>query len=649
MTSGRAYHRAVTGNPRELPRTAVAGRAAGDGGVARAAYVRAYDAARSAGDVDAMTEAAVGLAAGQLFGTVPGQVPAFLHEAYIRASGVQRTRVAIALARTWVYGGAPVRAVPYAEEAVTTAESAGDAVLLADALDAQLLAHWGPDDLPVRVRITRRLEDTVSHVADVDVRMTAHLWGLTTALECLDLPSAQRQLRALEALAEESDAPRVRFFATARRGMHALLTGDAAEAARYRDTAVACGADAGEADTLAIERTLSAGIARLTGEAEALAREAALHEEFGAREGIPLISAMGAVLWLESGATDRAGGLLHQLAAGSLAAVPRDVYWLVTVTALTEVALGTGASDLAAEGVTLLEPYAGRGVVDAGGVLFLGVVDDYLYRGLLALGRIDEAEARQLAALRAYQRMGASWWMRRVAGITPSPHPTDVVCLQPDGAGVWLVGRYGSTRAVPEMKGLRYLRLLLARPGSDIPALELSDAVAGHAGERVTEGDVGTVADRRALAAYRRRLAELDEELDRADRRGDAGRGQRLTSERAALLAQVAAATGFGGRPRVTGATAERARVAVRKAIAAALARISAVDPPVGRLLADTVSTGITCRYEPDPGRPVRWLLHDRAGPPTQHVGERARAAMSSTGAHGPTLDQHTHPGQGAP
>jgi hypothetical protein len=563
-----------------------------------------------------MTEAAVGLAACQLFGTVPGRVPAFLHEAYQRASGVRRARVAVALARAWVYGADPARAVSFAEEAVAIAQDAGDAVLLADALDAQLLVHWGPDDLTERVRITRRLADTVSHLTDVEARMTAHLWRLTTALECLDLPATQRQLRALDALAEESGANRVRFFAAARRGMYMLLTDDATGTARYRDIAVACGAEAGEADTLAIERTLSAGIARLTGDAAALAAEAALHEEFGTREGIPLISAMGAVLWLAAGETGRADALLHQLAAGSLAGIPRDVYWLVTVTALTEVAAATGALRLAGEGADLLARYAGRGVVDAGGVLFLGVVDDYLYRALLALGRTEEAEARRRAAVEAYRRMGASWWLRRVSTTGAPARPVDLVHLHPDGSGLWVVGRDGSTHAVPDMKGLRYLRLLLGRPGLDVPALDLSDAIAGHAGLRVADGNAGPLVDRPALSAYRNRLSELDEELGEADRRGDAGRGQRLAAEREALLAQVAAATGLGGRPRAVGATTERARIAVRKAIAGALARLADVDPPLGRLLADTVSTGTVCRYDPDPGRPVRWLLAERSPGP---------------------------------
>ena len=53
----------------------------------------------------------------------------------------------------------------------------------------------------------------------------------------------------------------------------------------------------------------------------------------------------------------------------------------------------------------------------------------------------------------------------------------------------------------------------------------------------------------------------------------------------------------------------ERARVAVRKAIASAMDRIEHHDPALARLLRDTVHTGASCRYDPDPARPVTWLL----------------------------------------
>jgi hypothetical protein len=109
--------------------------------------------------------------------------------------------------------------------------------------------------------------------------------------------------------------------------------------------------------------------------------------------------------------------------------------------------------------------------------------------------------------------------------------------------------------------------------------------------------------------AYRNRLQEIDEELGEAQSWNDLARVERIEAEREALLRELAGATGLGGRPRSLGGTAERARVAVRKAIAAALDRIGAEDPATARLLRRTIHTGSVCRYEQDPDRPVDWLL----------------------------------------
>ena len=176
------------------------------------------------------------------------------------------------------------------------------------------------------------------------------------------------------------------------------------------------------------------------------------------------------------------------------------------------------------------------------------------------------------------------------------------------GQSVWSVGPAGTARLLPDMKGLHYLRALLQRPGAEITALEMSTMVAGH-GTAVAEPDAGERLDRQALMAYRNRLREIDEELDEAQLWNDPARAERIEAEREALLRELAAATGLGGRARSVGGTAERARVAVRKAIAAALDRIDAQDPATARLLRRTVHTGSVCRYEQDPDTPVNWLL----------------------------------------
>lgn len=572
--------------------------------------MRAYDAARAADDVDGMVEAALGLAGTRIFGTTPGRLPAFLHEAYTRAEGAQRARIAVAIARAWAYGGDPHRAASFAAEALADAEARNDPAALAAALDASLLTRWGPDDLDERLRITMRLEDVVAHLTDVEAQMNAHLWRLTTALECLDRTTVVRQLRALDLLAADSGSARVRFFAASRRAMFALIDDDVVAARAAAAEANRAGAEANEPDGYAIEHALAGAIARHTRDVAALRAEAPLFDAFAVSEGVRSVGAEAAVLWATAGEHERAAATLRRTAGDAFRDIPRDLDWLLTMVALVEAAVFVHDVALLEPAVDLLAPYTGRAVVNAGGVGFVGVVDDYLAQACAVLGRPEDAQRHAAIAADAYARMAAPWWARRVA-VAPAPPtgPDLVLHLRPAEDGIWWVGPADGLVTVRDAKGLHYLRIVLERPGQDIAAVELSDAVTGRAG---TADDAGLeVIDKAALSAYKRRLDAIDAELDEARAWSDAGRITRLEDERDALLAEVRAATGLGGRTRRVGGTDERARVAVRKAIAAAVERIAAVDPVTGRLLADTVRTGAHCRYDPDPGRPVRWVLAD--------------------------------------
>jgi hypothetical protein len=118
----------------------------------------------------------------------------------------------------------------------------------------------------------------------------------------------------------------------------------------------------------------------------ALQDEAAAHEACGAAEGIQSVSAEAAELWLAAGQLDRAALLVTQLMAGGLGGIARDVDFLLTTTCVVGVAAAVEMLDVARDGAAALEPYAGRGVLNAGAVTFHGVVDDYLYRARRALG-----------------------------------------------------------------------------------------------------------------------------------------------------------------------------------------------------------------------------------------------------------------------
>jgi hypothetical protein len=578
----------------------------------REALFVAFATAREAGDREAMVAAALALPTSQRFGVHAGQVPALLHEAYSAVEDpFTRCRLASALARSWVYGGNAGRAATFADQAQRLAAEVATPEAMADALDAALLAHWGPDTFAERLSLAARLDDVAAHLGDPDLRMSAHLWRLTTAWECLDIVAVQRQLRALDIVAEESGSARIAFFAASRRATHALVLDDLAAADALIGRTAELGRDVALPDVDAVLYELSAARALAAGDLVALRELAVAYQEFGAAEGIPSVSAVGATVWLAAGHTDEAAQLVTQLMSGGIEGISRDVDFLLTLTSVVSVAAELGLADIAREGSTALEQYCGRCVLNAGAVTFHGIVDDYVYRARRSLGQ-DDADRWRHAAEIAYRRIGARRWERALAGSRPHLQhgPARSVRLQRDQSGRWTVGPDGVTFELADLRGLHYVRYLVERPGAEVEALALSDAAAGHAGGGFDQTDLGEVVDSAALEAYRRRLLAIDAELDAADKRGDQSRGTELSAERDAIIDQLRGATGLAGRLRRPGSSAERARVAVRKAIAAALTQIEAHDPGLARLLRDSLRTGASCRYEPNPSQPVIWLTN---------------------------------------
>lgn len=206
-------------------------------------------------------------------------------------------------------------------------------------------------------------------------------------------------------------------------------------------------------------------------------------EAFGLGEGVPSISSEAAVLWVAGGNLERAAELLSVIAGPGLDHIHRDVDWLLTQTALLGVAAAVGDRALVESGLALLEPYAGRAVVDAGAVMFGGVVDDYLFHACTALGRETEAEKWRVRAALAYQRLGARWWLSRVAAPSASQAGSEASAawhFLEIGSGLWTIGAEGATSTFPNLKGFHYLRQLLRRPGSELTALELAMGPGGR-------------------------------------------------------------------------------------------------------------------------------------------------------------------------
>lgn len=179
---------------------------------------------------------------------------------------------------------------------------------------------------------------------------------------------------------------------------------------------------------------------------------------------------------------------------------------------------------------------------------------------------------------------------------TSEVEPTQRATLRPEG-GVWHVEWGGTTVHVPDLKGLWHLRELLARPHQPVPALTLIGASSHDV--PIPRGDTGPMLDREALRQYRRRLAELDDELDHAAIQRDAERLAQRSAERDALIAELKRATGLGGRPRRSGSPAEKARLNVTRTIRHAITELSTAAPELAAHLDASIVTGVSCCYEP--------------------------------------------------
>ena len=189
--------------------------------------------------------------------------------------------------------------------------------------------------------------------------------------------------------------------------------------------------------------------------------------------------------------------------------------------------------------------------------------------------------------------------------------------LRRDGE-YWTVAFDGHVATLRDTKGVRDLARLLAAPHQELHVLDLgAEAGDGRLVEtrQATESDElhrehgssDPILDDRARAEYKRRIDELQADVDEADRRGDPEASVRARVELDALVDELAAAYGLGGRPRRTPDRIERARKTVTRRIRDAIGRIERAHPTLGRHLQASIRTGVFCSYAPE--RDVRWMV----------------------------------------
>ena len=230
------------------------------------------------------------------------------------------------------------------------------------------------------------------------------------------------------------------------------------------------------------------------------------------------------------------------------------------------------------------------------------------------------------AAIEIYRRIGAgqAWTDRTLAERAYATDDSSIElpsnnrseCVFRQEGEYWKTAYEGGSANVRERGGMRFIAMLLARPGENVSAVEMSAAIS--AGVVISSaqdglsaasdlGDAGEEFDAQALSEYRRRLGEVESEIEAAEASHDSGAVARARAEREMLSQEIASGTGLHGGLRRAASHRERARVNVTRQIKSAIDAIRRVNPPLGRHLANSIYTGSSCRYAP--AERVKWQL----------------------------------------
>ncbi len=644
---------------------------AGDVEAAQPALRAAAGQARRLGDPQRLARTALASALGSLSpGLVEPDLVALLEEALTRLDAVQsagpqeqaaadalrcRVRVQLALALYWspqrerrealvdealalargIFTGEAARASPVQRELADRT--------LAFALAQGFVAVWGPDTVTRGLPISTEALELCERTNDPELAMQVRLWRISLLLELDDPARAEEEIEAFLRTARRLRQPRMLVYDPLHRAMAAHLRGelDSAEQLTAEAIAQARALPGSMAPIAADEQTCV--VRRAQGRPAQL--EAVVRKNADRLPALPRWRCGLALVLAELGREDEARRELERLAAAGFDDIPRDALWLVSMALLAELCAVLGERERARRLYELLAPYEGRNVVSMGAA-YLGPVARYL--GLLAMtvGEPERALGHLETARSAAERMGArpavvltaldaaevlvrrgapadamraralvdgvedealrhemAGAVARIAGLrarlgppaaaaagqaAPAPAADDLHAGLRREQDVWRLDFEGRSVCLHDAKGLHHLAVLLASPGTRVAAVALADA--NH--EPAPPRDLHEL---RALAA------ELQAEIAEAREFNDPVRLERATDALEALAAQLAVPDP------APGPAAERARLNVTRAIRAALRRIAAHEPELGRLLENAIRTGSFCAYEPDPGVPLEW------------------------------------------
>jgi DNA-binding CsgD family transcriptional regulator len=392
--------------------------AASDVPAARTAYRQAGELARRIGSPEALARAGLGLGLEFTSGIVDPVQVGLLEEALAalgEADSPLRARVLAGLARALVSTPQVRRRLALSEDAVQMARRLGDPATLAAVLFGRHLAIWGSERAEVageRLAIVTEAVGLAEQIGDHAMALRGRGLRRIDLLELGDVAGYDADLAAAERSADELRQLRYRWQLPLAHATRALLAGRFAQAEGLMEQGLALGRRAGDQ---AVGNYYTGVLATLRlmqgrfGELVELTRDAATR--FPA---MVVFQAAQATALAEAGHADQARAEVERLAAGDLAAVPRDPAWSFSLACMALACYHLGEREIAVKLHGRLEPYADRNIVTGrvGAIClgpaayFLGLLDltlslpeQALHRFQHAAALADRMQARPMVAM----------------------------------------------------------------------------------------------------------------------------------------------------------------------------------------------------------------------------------------------------------
>jgi DNA-binding SARP family transcriptional activator len=375
---------------------------------ARQACLQAAELAEQLGDATMLARAALGFCGPHRFevaAAVTGPVADLLQRALAALDDVDSTVRARLMGRLVAY--TDVRCRPgLAHQALEMARRVADKQTLADVLASTLGASHGPDALHESLALADQAGQVADEVGDHALRARAHRWRLDFLLELADIDAVERELDALQRLAETRIERYFRWLVAMFSANRAHLQGRIGECEMLARK-VDCfeGHDETARHMFAVQMFV---VRREQGRLDEL-----LQSTMQLAEQYPQLSGWRcavAYIHAQIERREQARQELDALAHADFRDLPRDGFWLSNLSLLSEVVVFLDDAPRAKQLYTLLLPYADRCAVTVA-LLCQGSVARSL--GLLAtsLSRHDDAPHHFEHALKINAQIRSPLWI----------------------------------------------------------------------------------------------------------------------------------------------------------------------------------------------------------------------------------------------